>query len=309
MIVRNGAYSVHIIRSDEQSGLHFAMSDSKQHTSFIKSLFEKFGKRSKGKSVSEEEVMQVLEEGERSGAIDKREHELIKSIFEFTDTTVKEIMVPRTDIFAVDVATPKDRLIHTLIDQGYTRVPVFRDSIDHIVGIIYTKDLLGVLEHRDIIILQDILRPPYMVPESKKISVLLRELQKKRQHMAIVIDEFGGTEGIITIEDIIEEIVGEIRDEYDEEHSDVETSSDGTVLVNGGITIHDFNERFSATIPEGADYDTISGFLHMQVGRIPELHEEIKFENISFVISKKNERRIRSVKIKITPVEVVQKDE
>ena len=265
--------------------------------------------RSKGKSISEEEVMQVLEEGERSGAIDKTEHELIKSIFEFTDTTVKEIMVPRTDVFAVDIATPKDRLIHTLIDQGYTRVPVYRDSIDHIVGIIYTKDLLGVLEHHDLIILQDILRPPYMVPESKKISVLLRELQKKRQHMAIVIDEFGGTEGIITIEDIVEEIVGEIRDEYDEEHTEIETSSDGTALVNGGISIHDFNERFNADIPEDADYDTISGFLHKRAGRIPELHEEIRFENISFVISKKNERRIRSVKIKIIPSEAIKKNE
>jgi len=277
------------------------MSDSKPNSSFIQSLVEKLTGRSRSKSLSEAEVMQVLAEGERSGAIDKTEHELIKSIFEFTDTTVKEVMVPRTDVFAVDIATPRDRLIHTLIDQGYTRVPVYRDSIDHILGIIYTKDLLGVLEHRDLIILQDILRPAYMVPESKKISVLLRELQKKRQHMAIVIDEFGGTEGIITIEDIVEEIVGEIRDEYDEEHVDVETASDGTVTVSGGIPIHDFNERFTASVPEDSDYDTISGFLHKQVGHIPELHEEIKYENISFIIAKKNERRIRAVKIRMTP--------
>lgn len=285
------------------------MSESDQNNSFIKLLLGKITGRSKRKSLSEEEVMQVLEEGERSGAIDKTEHELIKSIFEFTDTTVKEIMVPRTDVFAVDIATPKDRLIHTIIDQGFTRVPVYKESIDHIVGIIYTKDLLGVLEHRDLIILQDILRPAYMVPESKKISVLLRELQKKRQHMAIVIDEFGGTEGIITIEDIIEEIVGEIRDEYDEEHVEVETANDGTATVSGGMSVHEFNERFHANIPEDSDYDTISGFLHKQAGRIPELHEEITYKNISFIIAKKNERRIRSVKVKISPIEIEEHNE
>jgi CBS domain containing-hemolysin-like protein len=281
------------------------MSDSEQHTSFFSSLLHTLTRRTRKKNISEEEVKQLLEEGERTGAIDKTEHELIKSIFEFTDTTVKEIMIPRTDIFAVDISTPRDRLIRSLIDQGYTRVPVFRDSIDHIVGIIYTKDLLGVLEHRDLIILQDILRPPYMVPESKKISILLKELQKNRQHMAIVIDEFGGTEGIITIEDIVEEIVGEIRDEYDEEHSDIEISQDGSSLVQGSISIHDFNDKFGTAVPEDADYDTISGFLHKVTGKIPELHEEIKFENISFSVVKKNERRIRQIKIKMVPQENV----
>ncbi len=275
---------------------------------FFRSLFEKFNPV-KRKHVSEEEVIQVLEEGERSGAIDKTEHELIKSILEFTDTTVKEVMVPRTDVFAVDIATQRDRLLQSLIDQGFTRVPVYRDSIDNIIGIIYTKDLIGMLEHRDLIILQDVLRPAYLVPESKKISVLLKELQKNRQHMAIVIDEFGGTEGIITIEDIVEEIVGEIRDEYDEEQSDVETSSDGTAFVNGGISINDFNERFATEIPEDAQYDTISGFLHQLTERIPELHEEIKYENIIFTVVKKNERRIRQVKVKITPKEVTQINE
>ncbi|KAB2926331.1 MAG: HlyC/CorC family transporter [Bacteroidetes bacterium] len=265
---------------------------------WFRSLLERLTGRSRSKAVSEEEITQILEEGERSGAIDRTEHELIKSIFEFTDTTVKEIMVPRTDVFAVDIATPRDRMIQMLIDQGYTRVPVYRDTIDRIVGIIYTKDLLGVLEHRDLILLQDILRPPYMVPESKKISVLLRELQKNRQHMAIVIDEFGGTEGIITIEDIVEEIVGEIRDEYDEESSDVVTHDDGSVFVNGGITIHDFNARFRTDVPEHADYDTISGFLHTLAGRLPELHEEIRYKNVTFIVAKKNERRIRSLRIK-----------
>lgn len=268
------------------------------HGGWLRTVIDRLTGATRSKTVSEEEITQILEEGERSGAIDRTEHELIKSIFEFTDTTVKEIMVPRTDVFAVDIATPRDRMIQSLIDQGYTRVPVYRDTIDRIVGIIYTKDLLGVLEHRDLILLQDILRPPYMVPESKKISVLLRELQKNRQHMAIVIDEFGGTEGIITIEDIVEEIVGEIRDEYDEESSDVVTHDDGSVFVNGGITVHDFNARFRTDVPEHADYDTISGFLHTLAGRLPELHEEIRYKNVTFIVAKKNERRIRSLRIK-----------
>lgn len=254
-------------------------------------------------------MIQLLEEGERSGAIDKTEHDLIKSILEFTDTTVKEVMVPRTDVFAVDIRMDRDKLLQSLIDQGYTRVPVYRESIDHILGIIYTKDLIGMLEHRSLIILQDVIRPAYMVPESKKISVLLKELQKNRQHMAIVIDEFGGTEGIITIEDIIEEIVGEIRDEYDEEPSDVETMIDGSILVNGGMSIDDFNERFKTTIPEDSQYDTISGFLQTMTERIPELYEELKFQNVSFVVVKKKERRVRQVKIKILPLEIPQNDE
>lgn len=285
------------------------MSESPEKKPLLRRLLASIINRARPKSMSEEEVKQLLEEGERSGAIDKTEHELIKSIFEFTDTTVKEVMVPRTDVFAVDISTPRDKLIRSLIDQGYTRVPVFKESIDHIIGIIYTKDLLGVLEHRDLIMLQDILRPPYMVPESKKISVLLRELQKNRQHMAIVIDEFGGTEGIITIEDIVEEIVGEIRDEYDEEASDVITHPDGSIFVNGGMPIHDFNERFAVHIPEHSDYDTIGGFLHQQVGRIPEAQEEIRYGTVTFTVAKKKDRRIRTVKIKIAAVTPPQNNE
>ena len=279
-----------------------------KHIPFYRSVLQKFPFFKK-KEVSEEQVIQVLEEGERSGAIDKTEHESIKSILEFTDTTVKEVMVPRTDVFAVDITMQRDRLLQSLIDQGYTRVPVYRESIDNIVGIIYTKDLIGMLEHRDLIILQDIIRPAYMVPESKKISLLLKELQKNRQHMAIVIDEFGGTEGIVTAEDIIEEIVGEIRDEYDDEQSDDVTFSDGATVVSGGMSIHNFNEQFSTDIPEDSQYDTISGFLHQLTERIPELHEEIKYENVSFTVVKKNERRIRQVKIKIKPKETDQTHE
>jgi CBS domain containing-hemolysin-like protein len=272
--------------------------DLKPHpflSSFIARLLSASKKRRQ--KYSEDDVKQFLEDGKRSGVIDSTERELIESVLEFTDTTVKEIMVPRTDVVAVELSVPRERLIRIVIDEGYSRVPVFQQSIDNIVGIIYTKDLLSMFEHRDVIILQDIVRPPYFVPESKKISMLLRELQTKKQHMAIVIDEFGGTEGIITMEDILEEIVGEIRDEYDEDHRDVETSVDGSVVVNAGMSIHDFNEKFQSSIPDDADYETLSGFLHKLTGRIPELNEEIAFENLSFGVVKKNERRIRQVKV------------
>ncbi|MBW7887998.1 MAG: HlyC/CorC family transporter [Bacteroidetes bacterium] len=264
----------------------------------LQRILDKLGLVQKRK-ISEEAVKQILEEGERSGAIEKTEHELIKSIFEFTDTTVKEVMIPRTDVFAVDISTPREKLINTLIEQGYTRVPVYKDSIDNILGIVYTKDLIGMIQHKEIIAFQDIIRPAHMVPESKKISVLLRELQKRRQHMAVVIDEFGGTEGIVTMEDIIEEIVGEIRDEYDEEQAEIETAGDGSVLVNGNISIDDFNNRFGTAVPEHHDYDTLSGFLHTLSENLPAVHQEIRYQNISFVIAKKNDRRIKQVKVKI----------
>jgi CBS domain containing-hemolysin-like protein len=274
--------------------------DLKPHpylSSFIARLLS--ASKKKRQKYSEDDVKQLLEEGKKSGVIDSTERELIESILEFTDTTVKEIMVPRTDVVAVELSVPREKLIRVVIDEGYSRVPVYQGTIDNIIGIVYTKDLLSMFEHRDIILLQDIIRPPYFVPESKKISVLMRELQTKKQHMAVVIDEFGGTEGIITMEDILEEIVGEIRDEYDEDHRDVETSLDGSVVVNAGMSIHDFNERFHSAIPDDVDYETISGFLHKQTGRIPELLEEIPFENLTFVVVKKNERRIRQVKVKI----------
>lgn len=251
--------------------------------------------------VSEEEFKILLEEGRKTGTIDKTEQELITSIFEFTDTIAKEVMIPRTDVVAIDINTPREKLVNIVLEEGYSRIPVYSGSIDNIVGIIYTKDLIGLLEHREVIVLYDIIRPAYFVPETKKISVLLRELQQHKIHMAIVIDEFGGTEGIITLEDIIEEIVGEIHDEYDEELKEIESASDGTYLVNARINIKDFNQRFQVNIPENPDYETLSGFLHKISGKIPEMGEEILYEEIKFVIVKKSLRRIRQVKVIFLP--------
>jgi putative hemolysin len=248
--------------------------------------------------ISEEEFKLMLEEGTKTGVISKTEHELIESIFEFTDTTAKEVMIPRPDIVALNADAPAESIIRVVLEEGYSRMPAYRGTIDNIVGIVYTKDLLSLHEYRNIIILQDILRPAYFVPETKKISQLMRELQQKKLHLAVVIDEFGGTEGIITMEDILEEIVGEIHDEYDEELKDVEVSADGTFLVNARMPISAFNERFGSAIPEGGEFETISGFLHKVTGRIPELNEVITHDRFDFTIMKKSQRRIRLVKVR-----------
>lgn len=253
--------------------------------------------------ISEEEFRLMLEEGTRSGVIDSTEHELIQSIFEFTDTTAREVMIPRPDIVALNIALPRDRIVKTVLEEGYSRMPVYRETLDNILGVVYTKDLLGVLEHSELILLEDIIRPAYFVPETMKISRLMRELQERKMHMAVVIDEFGGVEGIVTMEDILEEIVGEIHDEYDEVLKDVESAQDGSFLVNARMRIAPFNERFGVTIPENDEYETLSGFLNKLTGRIPELGEEIAHDRLVFAIVKKSQRRIRQVRVRRLPPE------
>lgn len=251
--------------------------------------------------LSEEDLRDVLEAGSKSGVIDKTEHELISSILEFTDTTAKEIMVPRPDIVALDISLARDQIVRRVIEEGYSRLPVFNGSIDNVIGIVYSKDLLSLLEHRDLIILQDIIRPAYFVHESKKISQLLREFQQKKVHLAVVIDEFGGTEGILSMEDILEEIVGEIHDEYDEVRKEVEQGSDGSTIVDASLGIHEFNEQFNAEIPDVPDYETLAGFLQKVTGRLPEINEEIHQIGFAFKIVSKTARRLKKVKVSPIP--------
>jgi putative hemolysin len=268
---------------------------------FIKELLGKWGLLKT--KFSEEDLKQVLEASTISGAIDKAEHELIKSILEFTDTTVKEIMVPRPDVVALNIEMPREVLVRKVIEEGYSRLPVFRESIDNIIGIIYSKDLLSLLEHRDLILLQDIIRPAFFVPESKKISQLLREFQQKKAHLAIVTDEYGGMEGIITIEDVVEEIVGEIHDEYDEVSKAAEPAKDGSVIVDARLSVSEFNRQFSAGLPEAPEYETLAGFVQKILGRLPEAGEGVSYDNFQFTIVSKTARRIRQVRVsRITAV-------
>jgi CBS domain containing-hemolysin-like protein len=247
--------------------------------------------------LSEDELKQVIDAGSLSGAIDQTEHELIKSILQFSDITAKEIMVPRPDIVALDISMSRDVLVRKVIEEGYSRLPVYKGTVDHIIGVIYSKDLLSLLEHRSLIILQDIIRPAYFVPESKKISQLLHEFQQYKVHIGIVVDEYGGTEGIVTMEDIVEEIVGDILDEYDEVRKSVEQAGDGSVIVDATISIADFNLQFRCKLPEAPEYETLAGYLQTISGKLPDLNEEIKSPDFTFTIITKSARRIRQVKV------------
>src|SRR5690606_22269209 len=174
---------------------------------------------------SSEELQYILEQGKESGALDLSEHELIKNVFDFNERIVKNIMVPRTKISAVELTTPSGELLETIIKEGYSRVPVYDETIDKIVGVVHAKDILPLLAEGKELVLKDIIRKPYFIPETKKINDLMSELQQKRMQIAIVLDEFGGTAGMVTLEDIVEELVGEIQDEYDEEKPIVEKVS------------------------------------------------------------------------------------
>jgi len=247
---------------------------------------------------SEEEIRQIILEGRKTGVIDQTEHALIEKIFDFNDKTAKEIMVPRNMMTAIDIDENRERIIQLVIDDGYSRIPVYKDSIDNIIGIIYSKDLIGAAEHKDLILLNEIIRPVHFIPENKHIGEILKDFQKKRIHIGIVVNEHGGVEGLITLEDILEEIVGEIEDEYDIETEKIKRDKKGMFLVNPDISIEEFNKRFNTDIPEDNDeYQTLSGFLQTVTGHIPEIYERIDYKGLVFTIMKKTGNRLLQIKI------------
>jgi CBS domain containing-hemolysin-like protein len=247
---------------------------------------------------SGEELRLLLEQGREGGALEESEHELIANVFEFGDTIVKEVMIPRTAIIGLDITHPPEELIKIVIEDGYTRMPVYDGSIDNIVGVVYSKDLITLLTHDNLIVLQDLLRPPYFVPETKLISELLREFQTRKIHLAIVVDEFGGTAGLVTMEDILEELVGEIQDEYDDELSGIEKVDDSTYLVNASMSISDVNDIVEGLqLPEGEDYTTIGGLVNKWFGHIPEADESYERDSVRMTVLKTINRRVVQVKI------------
>jgi len=249
--------------------------------------------------IGEEEIKYIISEGKEKGIFEPAEEELIHRIFEFTDTYVHTVMTPRTEIVALDLNTPRDKAIQIVLEKEYSRIPVYKDSIDNIVGVIYAKDIINVLQNKELIILEDIIRQPYFVPDSKKISQLLREFQSKKIHMAIVLDEFGGTAGLITLEDILEEIVGEIRDEYDQESEHIQMLSDGSAIISARTSLEELNRKFRTRLPQD-EFDTIGGYLTDHLGRIPLLDEELKIEDLKFVIFEKSAHRLSKIKINKT---------
>lgn len=247
--------------------------------------------------VTEEEIKMMVDEGEEKGSIEEDEKNLINNVFEFNDITVSEIMTHRTDIYAIDINQNLNELIEELDEYKYSRVPVFDGTVDEIKGVLYLKDLLKYLKGKRTVKLKTIIRPAYFVAQSKPINEVFRELQRNNNQMAIVVDEYGGTAGLITMEDILEELVGDIFDEYDEIEKEYEKIDDNTYLISGSVTINDLKKILNIEIPEG-DYETLSGYLQDILGRIPEDEEKpvIETETVTYKIEKYEDKRILKVK-------------
>lgn len=258
-----------------------------------------FGGKLSDSHHSSEELQYLLDQGKESGALNLVEHELIKNVFDFNERVVKNIMVPRTKISAVEIDCPKEELLHTIISEGYSRVPVYDGSIDKIVGMVHAKDLLPFLIDKEELELKNIIRKPYFIPETKKINDLMTEFQLKRIQIAVVLDEFGGTSGIVTLEDIVEELVGEIQDEYDEEKPIVDQVSEREFIIDASATLHDVNEFLPFELPMSTDYDTISGLVSELFDKIPDVGERKSFYGYEFTILKKTEQNVESVKMEI----------
>jgi putative hemolysin len=248
-------------------------------------------------SVTEDELMTLVDAGQQEGVFEQGEKRMIFSIFRLGDTLAREIMVPRIDILALDIHTPLFEAVDVLLATGHSRVPVFQDTIDNILGLLYAKDLLRIWRAGDQnASLQSLLRPAFFVPETKKVDELLSELQARRIHMAIVVDEYGGVAGLVTLEDIVEEIVGEIQDEYDQGEEQLCQAIDGsTFLIQARISLDDFNELLGVELPT-EEADTLGGYIYSQIGRVPTGGESLRAAGVELTVEQVTGRRIRKVR-------------
>jgi putative hemolysin len=254
-----------------------------------------------GPYITEQELRASAEVASEEGVIEEGEKELIHSIFEFGDTIVREVMVPRPDVIAVeDIATLRD-VQALVLEHGYSRIPVFHEDLDDVVGVVFAKDVLKALyQGEDDMPLTDICRPARFVPESKKVADLLREMQQEKFHQAIVTDEYGSITGIVTLEDLLEELVGEITDEYDTEVPDVVKVSEGVYRVSGKTSIDDVNELLDTELPD-EEWDTVGGLVLELFGKIPEPGEEMEFQGLRFKAEEVKGRRVATVLITREP--------
>lgn len=268
-------------------------------TNFIVRMFGVDPKGNDNK-ITEEEIRLMVDVGEEKGIIRETEKEMIDNIFEFDDTQVSQVMTHRTDIVALPIDASIEETIKVLSEEQWSRIPVYQDDIDNIIGILHAKELLKFIKGVSIeeFSLKDLIRKPLLVPKSKKTDELFKELKLNKNHMAIVIDEYGGTAGLVTIEDLIEEIVGNIFDEYDVEEQEIEEIDENTFLLNGAISIDMFNEFFDVELPKDG-YETLSGFMISQLGKIPEEGEKlvVEFANLIFKVEEIEEKRITKIKV------------
>jgi len=253
--------------------------------------------------VTEDELKTLVDAGQQEGILEQEEGKMIISIFQLGDTLTREIMVPRIDILALEVSTPLPEAMDGLLESGYSRVPVFEERVDNVLGLLYAKDMLKVWRagNNEEKSLRSFLREAYFVPEAKKVDELLAELQSRRVHMAVVVDEYGGVAGLVTLEDIIEEIFGEIQDEYDEEELPFQVVDEGDYLFQGRMDLDDFNDIMDCNLPKD-QADTLSGFIYRRLGHVPITGESIREGDLLMTVEQVSGRRIRQVRAQRMPV-------
>jgi putative hemolysin len=254
-------------------------------------------KRSLG--ITEDEIKAIIEAGEIDGAIEEEEKEMIHSVIEFGDTIVKEIMVPRVDMVCVEVQTSMEEILDVMAEEKLSRLPVYEETIDTIVGVIHIKNIMNFWR-KNVKDMQAIefISMPYFIPETKKVSELLKEFQANRMQIAIVVDEYGGTAGLVTMEDLVEEIVGEIKDEYDESGPLIRKQDDGTYLVDSKTEIHHLNEQLDLNIPS-EEYNTVGGFVLWILRRMPRKNEVVPYQNLKFTVTEADRKRIYKIQLAI----------
>ena len=248
--------------------------------------------------VTEEEIKMMVDQGEEKGSIEENEKELINNVFEFNDIIASEIMTYRTDIYAIEINEDVYELLNEIDEYKYSRIPVYEDTIDNIRGVLFIKDILKPVSMKKEIKISEIMREAYFVPETKPIDEIFEELQDNKMQMAIVIDEYGGTAGLLTMEDILEELVGNIFDEYDDVEIEYKKLDDNTYLIDGGVSLYEMKKILDIELPEG-DYETLSGYLIEKLGRLPEEdeHPVIEDEKLTYKIEEYEDKRIKWVKV------------
>ncbi len=247
--------------------------------------------------VADEELQVAIDAGEGPGLLEEKEREMIHSIFEFGETSVKEVMIPRIDMICADSNLSAQEALDLIVKSGHSRIPVFKDKIDHIIGLLYAKDLLGPLKKgQNDFQIRGLVRDVYFVPETKKIAELLREFQARRMHMAIVVDEYGGTAGLVTLEDLLEEIVGEIQDEYDTEEKLIKMVDERIAEVSAKMNLHDLNEELNLKLPDG-EFDTLGGFIYDLAGAVPKRGATLEYQGMKFVVLEVRGQRVSKVKV------------
>ena len=253
---------------------------------------------------TEEDIRHIVAAAEETGVIQEREEEMVYKVFDFADTEVHEVMVPRPEVVALSIELPSQEALAAVIDSPYTRYPVYRDSLDDIVGILHVRDLFSALYDRGIenVQVEELVRDAHVVPETKDLAAMLAEFRRANQHMALVVDEYGSFEGIVTLEDLLEEIVGEIEDEYDLPDESVERLADGRVRIHGTYPIDDFNEQFAQELPQ-EDYHTVAGFVFGELGRAAETGDEVEHDGMRFVVVEVDGPRIERLEVEFFHLE------